>query len=582
MSRTIITFLSPARDNVQEVEYRTGVPEPPVIKGAQTNDAPVKYFMHIDGAVEKIICFRTQEAESAFDKLADTAKNETAAMGLSEPDIKAIPYTETAEGINSALEKLVDLLENGDEIYLDITGGFRHANYLTMLMLKFADFIDKNIRVNRVVYANFSTSPKCITDITDIYKLFDLVNGAQNFTSFGNSELLEKYFDENVSGDRRISELVKCMRDFSEAVTLCKTNSIDGITERMNALITEIQSSAPTDNKGEMFFRKIIDVIRMKFGLTGSDSLNYLNIIRWCVQNGMLQQALTLYVEKVPKYLLDRENGIIKASDKIRKQAVKQIYDEDYTLFFEKFLALTDINDQYVKEMRKYLSSHAGQIVGSADADDYFTKTEGETYSDTIHVKEMIECVYRIKRCHFSDCNVRLSDEEALSNYDAEGKRELYTVVSYLESNPGSFKKFVNCLSSSEYLIKILHSPYLIHEFAHNEAVAEESKRQKHSLMKKLYAIENVEPALKVSKDFSVSVTDFSKLSEFMRDYLYVKQYLRNQINHAADETSLDSSILDYFRSYGYVVNDDQITVRYVIKLIEHSLDTLNVLETGE
>lgn len=572
MGKVIITFLSPAKKSPPESAFISEFGE---IKGMDTNDAPVKYFMLMNKGTDRVICFQTPESESAFVNLKHMIKNEFGSSEFVQPEVRSVPYTESASGINEALKKLMGCIEMNDEIYLDITGGFRHANYLTMLMLKFADFTDKRINVRKVIYANFTSNPKSISDITDMYKLFDLVNGAQNFMSFGNSGLLRNYFEDNETSDKRISELVRCMCDFSEMVSLCKINGLDKIISRMNELINEISSEAGSDNKGDMFFRNIIGVIKRKFGLSDSDTVNYPGIIRWCANNGLIQQALTLYVEKMPKYILGKENGIVKASERIRKQSVKKIYDEDYVLYFEHFLAMTDINDDYIKTTGKYISSNSSVIIESNSSDEYFSKAPAGD-ENIIHLRELLDTIYIIKKCRYSESGALFTEEEQTEKYKREGMEDLYRVVSALTSNPGSFKKFVNSLSSFKTGLSVFHSKNFISEYAHNEGEPNEKLKHKHSVLKKYYTVENIESVLACSKDFWVDERqDISELAAFMLDSIYIKYYLRNQINHAADETSMNAEELEYLGNRGYIVDEDKITLKYVSELIENSLNRI-------
>ena len=60
-----------------------------------------------------------------------------------------------------------------------------------------------------------------------------------------------------------------------------------------------------------------------------------------------------------------------------------------------------------------------------------------------------------------------------------------------------------------------------------------------------------------------------------MLDSIYIKYYLRNQINHAADETSMNAEELEYLENRGYIVDEDKITLKYVSELIENSLNRI-------
>ena len=50
----------------------------------------------------------------------------------------------------------------------------------------------------------------------------------------------------------------------------------------------------------------MVKLIRKKFGMGDEGNLSYLQLISWCVENNMLQQALVLYIEKMPEYYVEK------------------------------------------------------------------------------------------------------------------------------------------------------------------------------------------------------------------------------------------------------------------------------------
>ena len=50
---------------------------------------------------------------------------------------------------------------------------------------------------------------------------------------------------------------------------------------------------------------------------------------------------------------------------------------------------------------------------------------------------------------------------------------------------------------------------------------------------------------------------NLEKMQEVLRDIIYAKNFIRNRLNHAGDEGSVDKSMQVYFSSHGYNVNDE-------------------------
>ena len=60
----------------------------------------------------------------------------------------------------------------------------------------------------------------------------------------------------------------------------------------------------------ESFFSEIfsdmISIIRQKLNMEKDQRYTYPRLIRWCLDNNMVQQALTLYVEKYRSIIMNR------------------------------------------------------------------------------------------------------------------------------------------------------------------------------------------------------------------------------------------------------------------------------------
>lgn len=42
---------------------------------------------------------------------------------------------------------------------------------------------------------------------------------------------------------------------------------------------------------------------------------DYYSIVKWCVENGLVQQALTIFTEKIPSYIIGK--NYMKVSDAV-------------------------------------------------------------------------------------------------------------------------------------------------------------------------------------------------------------------------------------------------------------------------
>ena len=201
---------------------------------------------------------------------------------------------------------------NACHIYADITGG---ARYVTMMMTSVMQFLQYDgMRVEKMIYADFKTLSRenRIFDVHGTIDVYKLVAGADAFVSYGISRTIEKYFDydaESGTSGKPISDALKgvlrAMHTFSDAIQICQTGNIPPALSALSTAIT-IFLDVPEEDRtvDDRMFMQLIDTITEGYGeLLGEaedEAARYVLIIRWCIDKGLLQQAMTLATEWLP------------------------------------------------------------------------------------------------------------------------------------------------------------------------------------------------------------------------------------------------------------------------------------------
>lgn len=197
-------------------------------------------------------------------------------------------------------------------IYADITGG---ARYVTMMMTSVMQFLQYDgMRVEKMVYADFKTLSRenRIFDVHGTIDVYKLVAGADAFVSYGISRTIEEYFDydaESGTSGKPISDALKgvlrAMHTFSDAIQICQTGNIPPALSALSTAIT-IFLDVPEEDRtvDDRMFMQLIDTITEGYGEllgeTEDEAERYVPIIRWCIDKGLLQQAMTLATEWLP------------------------------------------------------------------------------------------------------------------------------------------------------------------------------------------------------------------------------------------------------------------------------------------
>ena len=294
MAKKIILYLSDMRPDAQEEEYTC--PDLSRVTGRQTNEAPVKYLLNKHPDAKQVICLVSPKAkETAWERFSGE-------IGRSCPgaELLSIALEKEESFINVTLARVLEQVQPGDEILLETSGGLRNDVMDLLLLSRVLTY--SGVKVAEAVYSNFG--PKQVEDISHLIGLFDLVGGMQELTSFGSVKVLKEYYAKS-GKDPAVQSLIFAMERLSDEILLCRTRKLDELMEKFNRAMEEAEKST------DPFMKALLPAFRAKF----RDGLTLPGLILWCVDSNMLQQALTIYKERVPGYILDPKNGIARLKD---------------------------------------------------------------------------------------------------------------------------------------------------------------------------------------------------------------------------------------------------------------------------
>lgn len=316
----IFLVLSPINSNSKLALYEVAEMDGKSYKGIQTNDAPIQYLIDkvfSDGYnLKKIVCLttdKTKEGTETYKRFCEFVELYIKKKwGKERIDISSILYeSTTSEELNYSkfYSQLNAQVENLSAFYVDYTGGLRDTSFLMVVAIRFLEF--KGIESKKVVYSDFFANPKQIKSLDKAYGLFQMINGMNEFVSSGTTrQLVDEFGLENEN------ELTIAIRKFAHATNVGDVANIDGYINELNAALMMQDDTQELKN---IMIQSMKDVIRKKiFGeatnakLIERNEINYYRLIDWCIENKMYQQAVTLYVEKVP--IVYYRDGVITDS----------------------------------------------------------------------------------------------------------------------------------------------------------------------------------------------------------------------------------------------------------------------------
>lgn len=345
----LLLFLSDRKDKSRcSDETYTAFNGRPYI-GKNTNDAPVQTLIDQasnDGnGIDTVLCIvskkvfmsRRTDPESKRDPGDDNTDYEVfeefihtycSKNGINIPAIIPVPYDfkvlkdESYHIIDIEFEsrqlevykQITSLINKESNIYMDSTGGFRDMNFMLTLFMQYMEF--HGIKCKDLVYSSFQD--KKIIDLGSVYDLNSIITGTNEYLHTGRAEQLLNFFKEKYKDAPKkeldiIIRIIQELQNFAEMISVCNVSEMD---EARRVLQDTLESAKEISNSGDInisLFQMLYDEIRKGMHLESNDDsvteYTYPMIIQWCLDRNLLQQALTIYIEKMPEYYVEKNRN---------------------------------------------------------------------------------------------------------------------------------------------------------------------------------------------------------------------------------------------------------------------------------
>lgn len=252
-------------------------------------------------------------------------------------------------------------------LHADTSGGFRHASMMLISVMRLLQYED--ITIGHILYSNYvRNSTSKVEEISEIYHMLDLVSGAEEFSRFGSIQAMKAYF-ENRECSPELKQLLDTMQKFAEEIKLCHRSAfVQTIGQLKNALEkfsqTKEKSPISAESREERLNDKLMlqleNRIQRDYAPLWEIEHNPLKAVRWCLDHDYLQQALTLFNEMLPGYLI-RDCHLLVLSPQV-EEAAKKSYahhrkmEPDFSYFLLNYqLAKNRMEDKDIKRFRDKL-----------------------------------------------------------------------------------------------------------------------------------------------------------------------------------------------------------------------------------
>lgn len=251
-----------------------------------------------------------------------------------------IPDVVSESKIWEIFEIMYNMLCDGDEIYVDITHGFRANPMLLMTLVNYSSFL-KETTVKGIFYgaeqAAEELEGKKITpvwNLNDIALLNEWTSAALEYMNFGDSERIKKLAEKGAlpglkQGSKEEKNAALNVLNLSKALLKTSRNfaTARGFAIYRSESIKETIHYTGEIRKENLIppFSPFMNKIESKLKDFGSDNiLNFLFAVRYCMQHGLLQQGITLLQEGIVSFILNEMGYKWCAKTKEEENEVKK------------------------------------------------------------------------------------------------------------------------------------------------------------------------------------------------------------------------------------------------------------------
>ena len=436
------------------------------------------------------------------------------------------------EGIELAINKIMEFANESEDteqtetaapapetekfhLWIDTQGGFRDIVLVCNAIISLLK--EQGIEPEGIFSIQFDPKKNniesgCpIINQTKKYNVFKFVSAMQEFIDYGKATGLKKYYEDNPDqSSEQTKELVKVIRNIADAIQMCQPGDFEEGIAELKSFLEKLDK-----DKLNTYLRIFVDFIKKDYGELMENPDDTIKQIDWCLKKEFYQQALTIYIENLPKYYIDNQ-----CVPKIEKEDSKKRSDQNsYSIEFYENLYDDIIENEELTELDKVLEDIRDGVGNSKNKDGaILSKLKQKSGVNNKNIKKALDCI--------KDYLLDTAKGE-LRKYDSTILKEINAKT--LEGRFNAIKNNIRC--QYYFLTGVEMIKY-------------------DTYVKKITAIKIIkEGKLVKCKKYS---DEYKNLPEIMEYYLAAKLF-RNRMNHASESDIKEGEhmAIDYLKSEG-------------------------------
>jgi CRISPR-associated protein (cas_TM1812). len=199
-------------------------------------------------------------------------------------------------------ERMAEEAGERDEIFIDITYGFRSTPAVSLIISDYVSVLRK-IRLKGLYYGKVDhhSFTAVIHDMTEMLILFKWSQAIESYLRTGNTQLLLSIVKEQApvhEADWQFMELAERLNNVSMSIETCRGQMVEEAILKAQEQLRRLKADSSSKLKP---LQKLLDQIVRKFAgfHPGRDEQNLLFIVQWCINHHLYQQGFTFLHEGI-------------------------------------------------------------------------------------------------------------------------------------------------------------------------------------------------------------------------------------------------------------------------------------------
>lgn len=301
------------------------------------------------------------------------------------------------EEIWKNFSQIYNYVNENDELYIDVTHGFRYLPYLMMTIINYLKLM-KNVDIKSIEYGIFEKlgpaylvrqkiAPEDrnaeIMSLDYLDELNEWVSGTEMLLYTGDTTKIKKMINnskeiEDVKFNSKIKKIIEAIDKFDIALKTCRGYGNDKINKYIIEIKKKFIEIEEYNNENDENIVKILSLLKkMKlkyepFYIEEEKEIeNNFIVVKWCIEHNLIQQGFTILQENIVSFFermvgineLDKQKRMIIAeamsykamkiliNDNIENKSENYAKEEDKILFNK---VLEKIENQYEDVIKVY------------------------------------------------------------------------------------------------------------------------------------------------------------------------------------------------------------------------------------